>query len=83
MATISIDIPEARVDEIKIALGNGVLLTNAQAKAAIVALLKDHVRNYYQTAAFNAAQSNVNSAIASQDNAVAAAKTNIDGINIS
>ena len=53
------------------------------AKAAIVALLKDHVRNYYQTAAFNAAQSNVNSAIASQDNAVAAAKTNIDGINIS
>lgn len=82
MATISIDIPDARVDEVKTALGNGVLLTNPQAKAAIITLIKDHVRNYYDRQAFNTSQTAIDTAVSQQIVAQQAAKTTADSIII-
>lgn len=82
MANITITIPDDKLDYAKTALGNGTLLTNAQAKAALVSIVKEHIRSYYERAAFAQAQASVDSAVATQQTATQAAATNADAIAI-
>ena len=79
---LSLTIPDDKIDQIKTALGDGTLLTNAQAKQALVRIVKNKVIEYSREQAYITTSASVNTAIASQSSVVSTAVADAEAISI-